>query len=416
MWQQVIQPFVDAGKLTVVGVVQEQHPGRARLYAQWREIGWPILVDSLNVLDLSLVPVPVALDASGIVRHVNIRPNRFAMKFMEMDYPATPLPPDYNLMQPQNAGDLRDAAEQAASASAWRTLGDALFLAAGPAKGGGNAAVSKLSEAIEAYEKALAIDPADGRAHFRLGVALRRRSEMRGRRAGDAQAAVEQWGLALSNNPNQYIWRRRIQQYGPRLDKPYAFYTWVDEARREIIARGETPVALRIEPSGSEIAAPQRKHSKGEGQTSAANQVVDASEERIGRDAQAFVKIEPVVTPARVKPGKRVRVRVVLRLNERSRPYWNNESKDVVVRVVLPKGFALGEGSLRYPNPSAAESQEDRAIEFELAVPEDAASGAVNIPAYALYYVCENKGGKCRYLRGDFTVALTVDPGAPAVR
>ncbi|MCH8851876.1 MAG: hypothetical protein IID41_04415, partial [Planctomycetes bacterium] len=60
-----MQPFVKSGDLVVLGVVQEQHPDRAKLYKQWRQIDWPILVDSLNLLDLAVVPVPVAIDESG---------------------------------------------------------------------------------------------------------------------------------------------------------------------------------------------------------------------------------------------------------------------------------------------------------------------------------------------------------------
>jgi hypothetical protein len=38
------------------------------------------------------------------------------------------------------------------------------------------------------------------------------------------QKAVQYWTMALDMDSNQYIWRRRIQQYGPRLEKPYSFY------------------------------------------------------------------------------------------------------------------------------------------------------------------------------------------------
>ena len=72
-------------------------------------------------------------------------------------------------------------------------------------------------------------------------MALWRRHESEHRRDGDAQAGVVRWTEALTANPNQYIWRRRIQQYGPRLDKPYNFYFWVAEARKEIRDRGEEP-------------------------------------------------------------------------------------------------------------------------------------------------------------------------------
>ena len=61
--------------------------------------------------------------------------------------------------------------------------------------------------------------------------------------AGDFQAAVDHWGAALRLNPNQYIYRRRIQQYGPRLTKPYPFYDWIKQARSDIAARGGTSLA-----------------------------------------------------------------------------------------------------------------------------------------------------------------------------
>ena len=93
---------------------------------------------------------------------------------------------------------------------------------------------------------------------FRLGVAHRMRHESAGRRPGDFQAAIDAWGRALELDPNQYIWRRRIEQYGPRLTKPYAFYDWVVPAKAEISRRGETPVPLAVEPYGSELAGPVR--------------------------------------------------------------------------------------------------------------------------------------------------------------
>ena len=77
VWQETVKPFVDSGKLVVVGVVQEQHPQRARLYAQWRQLDWPIFVDSLNLLLIDVVPVPVAVADRGVFRHESVRPRRF---------------------------------------------------------------------------------------------------------------------------------------------------------------------------------------------------------------------------------------------------------------------------------------------------------------------------------------------------
>ena len=65
-------------------------------------------------------------------------------------------------------------------------------------------------------------------------------------------------------DPSNYIWRRRLQQYGPRLDKPYPFYDWIETARRELKARGIEPHPLRARLTGAEIAQPLRAPEAGE--------------------------------------------------------------------------------------------------------------------------------------------------------
>ncbi|MCH7995696.1 MAG: hypothetical protein IIB57_14805 [Planctomycetes bacterium] len=410
MWQETVKPFVDSGELVVVGVVQEQHPQRARLYAQWRQLDWPIFVDSLNLLLIDVVPVPVAIDERGVVRHESIRPRQLVKKFLEIDYPPADSTPPAIAPRPK-IDQLRADAKRTQTAEAWRELGDAFFLEGGK---------DTLTGAVEAYEQAIAADSTDARAHFRLGVVLRNRYESAASQEGDGQRAVEQWGFALSLNPNQYIWRRRIQQYGPRLDKPYNFYFWVDEARKEIKARGETPVRLAVEPAGSEL-APPAKGRGADGDRSAASVATSApscreTNESLHRDDRSYVAIESIVTPARVRPGQRVRVRVGFQLNPKTRPYWNNEARELAICLEVPPGLSLGEGSLVFPNPSKAETQEDRAVEFEVTIADEAQPGVISMPAYALYYVCENKGGKCRYLRQDFRVPIEVDRKAPTLR
>ncbi len=413
MWQEALKPHVEVGELVVIGVVQEQHPDRAALYRQWRRLDWPIFVDSLNLLDLDVVPVPIGIDASGVVRGLRLSPRNVVKSFIDADFPPSVIERNYNRAAEPDPAEAAKQAEKLDTAGSWRDLGDAWFHSS-----------DGLERAIEAYRRAVLLDPGDGRAQFRLGVALRRRYESRSRRGGDAQAAVQHWGLALASNPNQYIWRRRIQQYGPRLDKPYNFYNWIEGARSEILARGETPVALSVEPSGSEILAPGRgseprggEHGQaGATRTSAQTGKCGIVGDRVRRDTKRFVGIEAMVTPARVRPGQRVRVRLMFRLNERTRPFWNNEAEGLRICVDLPDQLTLGEGGLMSPNPEPAETQEVRAIEFELAVGDTAPAGSLEIPTHALYYVCENKGGKCRYLRQDLEWALNVDPVAPKIR
>ncbi len=295
MWQKRLAPYLKSGKLVAIGVVQEQHAERARLYRQWRQLDWPIAVDSLNLLDHRAVPIPMGLDTSGVIRRQRLRPDRFEMDFMERDFPDDDPPRAYTRVEKPDLVVLQKRAERGRSSTAWRDLGDALFLYGGP---------ERSSDTVEAYRRAVRLKPADGRAHFRLGVALRQRYESTGRRPLDAQDAVESWGLALAANPGQYIWRRRIQQYGPRLDKPYNFYFWVETARRDIRARGEQPLPLLVEPTGSEISEPRRARPA---VSAAAIRDLDPAA-RIPVDGKKLVTIESVVSTLTLFEGAALRL------------------------------------------------------------------------------------------------------------
>lgn len=405
VWQKVLEPYVESYKIHVVGVVQEQHADRARLYAQWRQLDWPIFVDSLNLVDIAVVPLVLCLDESGIVRHRRMTPDQVADKFLEQDYPSASVTRMFGRAPLPDVDKLQSQAERKRSVAAWQTAGDAYFL---------HGKTTGLTPAIEAYEQAIALDAGSGRSHFRLGVAHRRRYETRARRPGDAQAAVDHWGAALAIDPNQYIWRRRIQQYGPRLDKPYNFYFWVKEARGAVRARGEDAVKLRFEPSGSEIAPPGTSTTRA--QLLPVRPPDPDPNKRLLLDQDRFVLIEPMVAPARVRPGHTVRVRIDYLLRQPRNPLWNNEADDLAVWIDLPEGVSLGEGRLSYPNPKKPETRESRTLEFDLEVATTAATGPLEIPAYSLYYICQHKGGKCRYIRQDFSLKFTVDPKAPSMR
>ncbi len=387
-WQEAVEPHVKAGRLLVIGVVQEQHADRARLYRQWKKLEWPIYIDALNTLGLSAVPVPVGVDESGIVR-LEGASKEGLREFVEKEFPKTPPGPRAERPDPKSLRTPRDR-------------GDAFFLH--------DPSSEALDRAVEAYAEAVKADPKDARAEFRLGVAYRARYDSARRRPEDVQRAVEHWENALALGPNMYIWRRRIQQYGPRLDKPYDFYFWVEQARKEILARGEKPVELAAEPLGSEVAPPSKAG------PDASLRVPDPDPEgKILRD-KGLVLLEPSVTPARVRPGSRIRVRVTFRLSEKTKPHWNNEGDALVLSIRLPEGAALVEGTFVHPKPKEAETGELRVLEFEAAVGAEAKPGRLEIPAYATYGVCEEANGVCRFLRQDLRIAVVVDPEAPKLQ
>lgn len=426
MWQKAVKPYVDAGEMVAIGVVQEQHPDRTRLYRQWRELDWPIFVDSMNTLEhIMVVPVPVAINQAGIVAHQQFKPDQLKT-FVRTELEMPDIPADYNRIRlstssrttvgghvegvvgpPQPGQWTPDMAGTPAEADALHNMGRGFFNFSTP-----ETLDSSLDLSIMTLEKAAKVAPEDGAIHFSLGTALRRRYESPHRKSNDNQRAVEHWGLALDANPNHYIYRRRLQQYGPRLDKPYNFYFWVQQARADIRARGAKPLPLTAEPMGSEIAQPERK-----GLAKTSQPLINPDPRgRINRDENQLVHIEPLVTPSRVRPGHRLRARVTFRLSERSEPWWNNEADDLIAWVDMPDGFALTENSLSFSNPANAETRELREIEVELEVGANVPEGEVTLPAYALYYVCEDAGGVCYYLRQDFSLSVTIDAEAPALK
>jgi tetratricopeptide (TPR) repeat protein len=392
---------VKEGKLVLVGVTQEQHADRCRLLAQWQGFAWPILHDPINVLEVTGVPILVAIDEHGIVRLTRPALDTFQADFLDKSFaddakggPANRITPALkeSTVSP-NWDALRARAKQDAAAAAWRELGDALVLWGGD---------GRLKEAIDAYGRAVQLDPKDGPALFRLGVCYRQRYETTLRRPGDFQAAIDYWGRALDRDPNQYIWRRRIQQYGPRLDKPYAFYDWVEEAEKDLRALGEKPVPLRVRPGGAEIAQPVKALPAAPAEVRAPD-----PDGKVHRDTEGLVRVETTVAPARARPDQAVRIHVVFRLDQKQQAHWNNEAEPLRLWVEPPEGWQVSERLLQAPAVREPVSGEVRSLDFEIKAPKEARD-KVRLTAYALYHVCDDKGGQCRFLRLDVPIELVV--------
>ena len=374
----------------MVGIIQEQHPDRCELFVQWKQMGWPIMVDSLNLLDVAAVPIALGIDEFGVVREGRLRP-RGVESFLNTKYKK---PPGYRRVRSRkpDLAKLKKAADKGGF-SARRDYADALVNWGGP---------KRLGEAIAAYRATLDSRPDDGRTLFRLGVAHRKRYDSELREPDDFQNAVRNWQAALNTNPNQYIWRRRIQQYGPLLDKPYPFYNWVAQARQEIKARGETPAELVIEPGGTELAG-----KSGFNPSSAAAEEPDP-QGRIDRDDAPLVIVETAVVPPVLKPGGTARVHVVMRPNSKAKGHWNNEAGEGVLWVNPPTGWQVSKPGLTIPNAGKDVSDEVRVLEFEIRCAAGTSPGSINLSAYALYYICEDVDGQCLYRRQDVPIRISV--------
>ena len=389
-WHDATTEWRQAGKLQTAGIVLEQHPDRARLFMQWKQLDWPVVVEPFNVLGFTAVPRTFLLDEHGVVRMIHPRLDDLETverEFIDRDFdPPEGDAPTIDLRASLEGGDPSDG-------DGWLERAMAL------AQWGGE---ERLNDAVAAAERALELAPSD-RAQFAAGVIARMRYDSPQREPGDFARAATRWATALDIGPNNYIWRRRLQQYGPRLDKPYPFYDWVPAAREEIAARGEEPVELTVEPGGAEFAQP----------AAAFESTVDAASEpdpggRIDRDAEGLVSVEAASIPPAAVPGDPLRVHLVLRPDAVAGAHWNNEMGPTQLWVDAPAGWNIDRPLLEVDLPPEEISDEPRSFEFELRAPTDTPPGDVSVNAYALYFVCDDTTGVCMYRRQDVELSIPV--------
>jgi hypothetical protein len=75
--------------------------------------------------------------------------------------------------------------------------------------------------------------------------------------------------------------------------------------------------------------------------------------------------------------------------------------------VDAPDGWQLSRRLLSVPPEDGPESRETRALDFEAKAPTTA-RGKFRLDAFALYYVCEEAGGQCLFLRKDIEIPIEV--------
>ena len=389
-WHQRTEPYRKAGKIKVLGIIQEQHPERCRLFMQWKQMEWPIAVDALNLLRVAAVPYTLLIDEAGVVRSINPKQDAFD-DFVKSDPIAFEKSESVDLAASSASTEsLETLAGQTNTAASWAALGQHLFL------WGGDASIRRC---VDAFSRAVDLDPEDGWLHFRLGVAYRRLFDLDQKDMDLFRRAISQWQAALDLDPNQYIWRRRIQQYGPRLDKPYSFYDWIHQAREDIKNRGDEPYPLSVEPGGAEFAYPAKAEEL--------NKIILAEPDpagRIFRDEGPGILLEHTWVAATYEEKKAVRLHLKFQPDPIQNLHWNNEAEPLIVWVQSAEGWNFETSLLTFPNPKQATDDAPRSLEFEMTQVGDSVSGTIT--GYALYNVCEDRDGVCMYRRQDFLIEL----------
>ena len=353
-WHAKTKGLVASGKLQVYGIAPEQYGDRMALFLQWKELDFPVLMDPLNVLGVEAVPITLLVDEGGVIRYRNPKPNQFK-EFLEKKYPATKnknvlasLPPATELMQKALMQNDSKQGLQCLSTSG-KKLSPAQSFQAGVV-------------ARWLYDQNL--DP-----------------EL-------FQAAVDHWKTALKSVPSQYIWRRRIQQYGPRLDKPYPFYNWVETARKEIRAKGGQPVKLTVEPSGSEVASPLRKNEQ-----AVPSQEFPDLENKLPLD-QEFLKVITTLIPHTDKSDHQ---RIHLQLSPQQTAHWASDTQEVALWLLPKKGDPILLADTASPLPPEQESSDEtRTLEADISK-RKLATGKLIL----FYALCEEENGVCRFLKAE---------------
>ena len=380
VWHEKTKPLRDGGELEVVGIVQEQHAERAKLYAQWKGFDWPILQDQMTSLGLAVVPVFVLLDENGVVLENRLRPNQFEKLLSK---------------QPVSTSPKIEAKRKKTDCESYVASGDAKLMQRQPNK------------AIKLYERALTFASNDEvdlvpLIEFRLGVAYRARYDSKnGANPNDFSNASSYWTRAREGNPNQYIWRRRIEQYGPRNIKPYPFYDWVDDAVKEIRARGEQPVELNVRLAGAEIALPAKRSAQSDPIAAAENPDRE-SKITLVDSAQPEIKASITTVPSKIAPGQTVRVHVQFQPGNGMK--WNNESTRLQVWIEGIEG-QVSKQLFSVTPPSTATSTETRGIEFEYTANKNSAE--FGIAGFVLANVCPDAEGVCLFRRCNLEFDIT---------
>jgi hypothetical protein len=384
----------ESGAIRMVGITQEQHPERCRLFAQWKGFDWPILWDPFNLSGSRVVPTVLAVDEHGVVRHVNPKCEMLE-GFLASDFPA-PAEASAATASSSEPADLGSTPARVFARAHLEALSDLLRLRP-----------ERMDAAVEQLERDARERPSDGPLAFHAGVARRLRYDWNRPHSDDFQAALDHWTRALALDPNQYIWRRRIQQYGPRQDKPYPFYDWTAQAAAEIHARGETPVELAAELTPAELAQMRRF------EAAPAAEEPDPSG-RIARDERGWISVESAVAFDTSGDQPLASVHLALRPDAGRKIHWNDEAGPMVLWLGapdLPAGWQLDARRIEHRGASGTATDEVRRFTFDLRLPAGVEQGVLT--GYVLFNACEGTDGTCILLRKDFEVRVRRGQGSP---
>ncbi len=361
-----------------MGITQEQHPARCRLLARWKGIDAPILWDPFNLTGSKVVPSFTLVDEHGVVRYARAKVSDLPT-FLGTTYEAPegmPATPSSEAGRLVDAHGLPAPVGAAMSRALWHRDEDPSSLIDALRNAGGSE------------------DPV---RTFQRGVAYRMRADSPFAQPGDLAAAFDAWRKALEARPDQYIWRRRLQQYGPMTDKPYPFYGWIEEAQAALASWGEAP-----EPLDAALTLSER----GLGTTGGKATVVTTAPDpkaALPLDETDALWVESAVVFDTTSQEPSAQLHVSVRPTDERRTTWHGGTDPLVLWLELPAGWTAVPQGLARPLSEGAKGETYR---FEVALKGADASSATTLRGYVLAPVCRAAEGVCVYIRKDLTLEL----------
>ena len=357
-WHAKTKDLVAANKLQVYGIAPEQYGDRMALFLQWKQLNFPVMMDPLNVMGVKAVPITLLVDQHGVIRYRN--PKAKDLKaFLQSDYPEE---------KRKKSQPLSPEVEQALEAIQSEDI--------------------KKVQTASQQLGAIKLSKKNAATAFQAGVLARWLYDHEGG-PQTFQTAVEYWGKALEKIPSQYIWRRRIQQYGPRLDKPYPFYDWVKAARKDITNRNEVPTVLRVEPSGSEVAPPQRKN-----EPIRETREFSSAQDKLP-NSHEFLNVITTLIPHTDDQDKG---RLHLRLTPTQKAHWSSDAQEVELWLQRKNGKTIFlSDSATFLKPDQETSSDHRTLEADVS-PSQLDGGKLIL----FYSLCETDNAVCRFLKTEF--------------
>lgn len=340
------------------------------LFLQWKQMeDMTMMIDSYNLLALKAVPITLLIDEAGIIRHRN--PSRDDLqKFINSP--------------PAEVGSAPEAPRPYNPVSQRAPLRNTLINLTDRER-------SLRSHAADKFEEL-------ARTNFQLGVGYRKNYDTGFGQIDDFKHAVTYWKKALLLDPSNYIARRRVQQYGPQLDKPYPFYNWIAQARQEITARGETPLPLLVEPRGAEITLPEKNLPKTK------TPPHPDPENKLPQDEQRLFNHIVVFVPHTDQKTEAYRVFVDMKPFHQGTK-WNDEAGPTTLRPVAPPNWTVHPEVIEFTPVKGTPANANRSIEFELRRSKPADPFVETFPpTLSLQFflnVCHGEPEVCQFLRFD---------------